>query len=160
MCVICKVSIVIRLHAGHARHHTALSRHAAQKSLQRYDLLCKQPNKSLTLTILSPILPALFSFSPPFSSTFAFAPPTKSNSPGRKAQRSCYNKIMCAVYFFSFSRSRISERSSSCVGPAGAAGSAAASSSFFLVSFITPLRSMKIQKATMMKSRAVWMKLP
>jgi hypothetical protein len=61
-------------------------------------------------------------------------------------------------YFFN--KSLISVRSfSSADGSGGAAGAAGAASSFFFSLFI-PLITMKMAKAMMRKSTAVWMKLP
>lgn len=63
--------------------------------------------------------------------------------------------------FFSFRRSRISMRSFSSLLGSGALGvSAGFSSSFFAVTLLTTLMSMKIQKATMRKSKVVCRKLP
>ena len=64
-------------------------------------------------------------------------------------------------YFWFFRRSRISMRSfSSLLGSGSLGASACFSSSFFLEILFTTLMSMKIQKATMRKSKQVWRKLP
>lgn len=64
-------------------------------------------------------------------------------------------------YFWFFRRSRISMRSFSSLLGSGALGASAGfSSSFFLEILFTTLMSMKIQKATMRKSKQVWRKLP
>ena len=73
-----------------------------------------------------------------------------------------YNDICLAVfYFLSFSRSRISASSfSSLEGSGAGAGFCSASTLFLRAKRFMPLTSMKTQKAMMMKSKSVWMKLP
>ena len=73
---------------------------------------------------------------------------------------SCVCKIRFYA-FFSFSKSRISMRSFSSLLGSGALGvSVGFSSSFLAVILLTTLMSMKIQKATIRKSKVVCRKLP
>lgn len=73
-----------------------------------------------------------------------------------------YNDICLAFfYFLSFSRSRISANNfSSLEGSGAGAGFCSASTLFLRAKRFMPLTSMKTQKAIMMKSKSVWMKLP
>ena len=71
-----------------------------------------------------------------------------------------YSYILATHYLF-FSRSRISVRSFSSAVGSGAFGSSAAGVSFcFFVTLLITLMSMKIQNATIRKSRQVCRKLP
>ena len=73
----------------------------------------------------------------------------------------CCFYMMRYYAFFSFSKSRISMRSFSSLLGSGALGvSAGFSSSFLAVTLLTTLMSMKIQKATIRKSKVVCRKLP
>ena len=72
-----------------------------------------------------------------------------------------FRHVAYTSYFLSsFSRSLISASSFSSADGAGGAGGAAGSSSFFFERLLMPFTIMNTQKAMMIKSRVVWIKLP